>query len=577
MKKEKKTKKKVSLKPYLAAMFRGNMFRLFLAGMEVLLNVAVNLFIAWLLQQIMDLIGGENTGFTLWELVGLTGLCIGLCALGCFLGYHSRPQFLSRGIAQYRAYVFRRLTQKSASAFSGENTSLYLSALSSDAATIETGLLENLMPTLESSLLFAGALTMMFLYSPLLTLISIGLSLLPLVASILTGSRAEEAEKQVSQANASFLDTLKDALTGFPVVKAFRAEGQICGLVEERVQSLAQANTRKRKVSVFVGFLAAASGLIAQFGVFLAGAYLAVTRGTVTAGTVVVFVQMINYVLAPLGNIPTYLARGRAALALMRKLGEALEDNVREGGTREKDHLAWGISLEHLRFGYVPEQPVLQDLTLTFEAGKRYAIVGASGSGKSTLLNMLMAAYPDYSGAVFYDDVEARDLKTEALYGLLSVIQQNVFLFNATIRENITLFSDFPEAEVDRAMALSGLSELVEQKGADFQCGENGCKLSGGEKQRVAIARSLLRQSSVLLVDEATAALDPQTARQVAQAILDLDGMTRIVVTHALEESLLEQYDGIVALKGGRAVETGTFRELMAARGYFYSLFNLAQ
>lgn len=152
-----------------------------------------------------------------------------------------------------------------------------------------------------------------------------------------------------------------------------------------------------------------------------------------------------------------------------------------------------------------------------------------------------------------------------------------MFVFDASIRENITMFRDFPAADVDDAIALSGLSELIAQHGENYQCGENGRGLSGGEKQRISIARSLLQKSSVLLADEATAALDAQTAYQVTDDILKLDGITRIIVTHALAGPLIRQYDGIIVLKDGRIVENGTFEDLMEQKGYFYALYTIAQ
>ena len=157
------------------------------------------------------------------------------------------------------------------------------------------------------------------------------------------------------------------------------------------------------------------------------------------------------------------------------------------------------------------------------------------------------------------------------------MIQNNLFVFNASIRDNITMFRDFPKEEVDRAAALSGLSGLIEEKGGEYLCGENGANLSGGEKQRISIARSLLRKNQVLLVDEATAALDAKTAWQVFDAILNLEELTRIVVTHSLEEALMRRYDRIVALKDGRIADCGSFDELMEKKGYFYSLFTVAQ
>lgn len=203
--------------------------------------------------------------------------------------------------------------------------------------------------------------------------------------------------------------------------------------------------------------------------------------------------------------------------------------------------------------------------------------MGASGSGKSTFLNLLMAGHGTYTGQICYDGHEVKNISSESLYDISSMIQQNVFIFNASIRDNITMFHEFPRAEVDRAIELSGLSMLVEDRGEDYLCGENGSGLSGGEKQRVSIARSLLKKSKVLLVDEATAALDAETAYQVSGSILSLEGVTGIVVTHTLDEALLRRYDGIIALKNGSIVESGTFDQLIAEKGYFYSLFTIAQ
>ena len=172
---------------------------------------------------------------------------------------------------------------------------------------------------------------------------------------------------------------------------------------------------------------------------------------------------------------------------------------------------------------------------------------------------------------------EVKNISSESLYDIVSMIQQNVFVFNASIRDNITMFHEFPKVEVDRAIELSGLSKLIADRGEDYLCGENGSGLSGGEKQRISIARSLLKQSQVLLVDEATAALDARTAYQVSSAILDLSGLTRIVVTHALDEALLKRYDCILTLKNGSIAEADTFDRLMENKGYFYSLYTVAQ
>lgn len=569
-------KKASKIRPYIHQFYRGNGGYFALALFATLSTAAVNMLISWLLQQVVDLVSGENA-LALGQLALMCLAALGMIALSSGCGYFSMPRFVAKAMQQYKTYVFERLSKKGIAAFAGENSSLYISALSNDAAVIESDYVNSLFDIVQQCLMFAAALTMMLLYNPLLTVISIGLSALPIVVSILAGGRMAVAEKQVSDLNETYMSTLKDSLTGFSVIKSFRAEAQMCKLFAAEVSKVAKAKEKSKKLTIVIGMCSSIASVIVQLGVFLVGAWLALAGKGVTAGTVLVFVQLLNYVLSPIGALPTYFAQRKAAKALIGKLANALEENVRTEGATEKHTLDKGIRLEKVSFGYGADKPVLHDVSLDFQAGKRYAIVGASGSGKSTLLNLLMASSGSYSGSICYDDAELRSLGNESLYEMVSVVQQNVFIFNASIRDNITMFADFPKEEVERAIRLSGLSQLIAQRGEDYLCGENGSGLSGGEKQRISIARTLLKKAQVLLVDEATAALDAQTAYQVSSAILNLEGITRIVVTHALDEHLLRQYDGIITLKNGSIVESGTFEELIAAKGYFYSLYTISQ
>lgn len=565
------------IRPYTRQFYRKNGFCFALALVQIVLMTAANLLISWLIQQILDLVAGEQIAFSLSELMGISALCIAGIVAAFVCAYFSKPRFISRAIGQYKNYVFEQLSKKSISAFSTENTSLYISALSNDAAAIENNYLSNLFGIIEQSLMFVAALVMMFCYNPLLTVVSVALSLLPIVVSILAGSRVAVAEKHVSDQNEAYMSTLRDSLVGFSVIKSFRAELQMCRMFAEGVRQVSDAKEKRRKISILIQMFSSIARVVVQLGVFLVGAYLALSGQSVTVGTVLVFVQLLNYVLTPITQIPTYLAECKAAKALIRKLADALTQNIREEGMTEPHHLTDGIHLQDVSFGYEAGKPVLQDINFTFQAGKSYAIVGASGSGKSTLLNLLMASHREYAGSIRYDDVELKQISSHSLYEMVSVIQQNVFLFHSSIQDNITMFSDFPKEEVDRAIELSGLSALIASRGEQDLCGENGSGLSGGEKQRISIARSLLKKAQVLLVDEATAALDAQTAFQVSSAILDLHNLTRIVVTHSLDENLLKRYDCVLTLKNGRITESGSFEELMEKKGYLYSLFTISQ
>ena len=379
----------------------------------------------------------------------------------------------------------------------------------------------------------------------------------------------------MSDQNEGFVAQVKDFLSGFSVIKSFKAEGEANRLFQAANAETERVKEHRRRWDAMLSAATQQCGTLLQIGIFFYGAWLAI-GGNIPMGTVLITLNLCNCFTQPIRIVPQYWASRKAALTLIEKLSQITKENAGHAGVAIPARLERGITLDHVTFGYVPDKPVLKDLSLTFEPGKKYAIVGSSGSGKSTLLSLLMGSYTDYAGSIAIDGQELREVDTDSLYDLASLIGQNVFLFDDTVRRNITMFRDFPAEQVETAVKRSGLSELVAQRGEDYRCGENGVNLSGGERQRVSIARALLRGTPVLLLDEATAALDNQTAFEVTDAILHLDGLTRIVVTHRLDEALMDQYDEIIVLKDGRVREAGTYRQLMEKKEFFYSLFTLA-
>lgn len=536
-----------------------------------------NLIVTWLMQQLIDAASGLPGALPLGQLAWITGGFILLCAALMLLKYASEPRFIEKAMRQYKDFAFQKLTEKSISSFRAESTAAYLSALTNDAASIEADDLSQLLSVITKAVTFFGALAMMLWYSPLMTAIAAGVTVLPLIASLLTGGQLQAAEKRVSDQNRDFTAALSDCLGGFSVVKTFRAEKEIFRLFAESNRALEQEKFSRRRLKALVGMIGATTGIIAQLGVFLAGAYLALTGKGLTAGAVILFVNLMNFMIEPVAELPALLAARKAARGLIAKLADALEqDEVQPDGVQIAP-LMRQLRLEDVRFSYDGETEILRGVSAVFDAGKAYAIVGASGSGKSTLLNLLTTPGMAYAGKILLDGTELRTVSPESLYETVSVIQQNVFVFNASIRDNVTMFRSFPPEELAQAVRRAQLEALLAERGEDYLCGENGSGLSGGEKQRISIARSLLKHASVLLADEATAALDAQTAHQVTDDVLSLSGVTRIVVTHTLEQAALRRYDGILVLKDGRIAESGSFDDLMAQKGYFYALYTVSQ
>ena len=548
-----------------------------LAVFAALAAGSLNLILSWIIQQLMDTAAGKSGALSFRTLLLISAGFVLLCAGLSLLNYASQPRFLERAMRQYKDFAFKKLTGKSISSFRDESAAGYLSALTNDAASIETNYLAQMLAMITKAVTFVGALLLMCRYSLLMTAIAAGLTVLPLIASLLTGSRLQAVESRVSERNGEFTAALSDCLAGFTVVKNFRAEREIFRLFAQSNKALEHEKFTGRRIKTLVGMIGAVTGIFAQLGVFIAGVYLSMKGGSMTPGAVVLFVNLMNFIISPIAELPGLLACRKAALGLVDKLAAALERSSSREGSETLSRLEHGIRLENVSFAYEPGKTVLHGINAEFEAGRAYALVGGSGSGKSTLLNLLMAAETNYSGHILADGIELSDISTESLYGTMSAIQQNVFVFNASIKDNVSMFRDFPKTEMDEAIARAHLGALIRERGEDYLCGENGSGLSGGEKQRISIARSLLKKSSVLLADEVTAALDAQTAHRVSSDILDLQGITRIVVTHTLEESLLRRYDKIFVLRGGRIEEAGSFADLMANKGYFYALFTVAQ
>ena len=544
----------------------------------IILTIAMsslNLMISWLIQQIMDCTANQDMQALVRSAWIAASVVIAYTVANAV--YRAvYPRFLQRAMQQYRDYAFSRLTQKSLRSFSKEGTALYVSALTNDCTSIENNYLASTFTLIELLFCFLGALIMMLYYSPMMLVLAVALSFLPVAVSMTAGNRLTEQEKEISKKNERFVSIVNELLSGFPVIKSFRAETQASRLFSQRNEQAEEAKKNKRRTEQLISLLANDAGIIAQMGIFLAGAWLAISGKGVTAGVVIVFVQLMNYILNPISQVPLLWSNRKAAIALMEKLSDALSENVREEGREKLNGFSEKIEVKDLTYGYEPESHVLKDLDVQFDAGKSYAIVGGSGSGKSTLLNLLMGSSSNYQGEICIDGVSIKNIESESLYQLMTSVQQNVFVFNDTIRNNVTMFHEFPDKEVTLALERSGLSEFIEKRGEEFVCGENGANLSGGERQRISIARALLRKSPILLVDEATAALDAATARAVSFSILNLVGMTRIVVTHRLEEAILRRYDKILVMKNGTICEQGNFDTLMQQKGQFYSLFQSA-
>lgn len=544
---------------------------LVMAGIAMLILSIYNIVISWLLQTIIDIVSGDSS-MTILQ-VGIIAMITFLIFIAAYVIYRvARPKYLYQAMLCYKQKIFCKMIDKNLSSFRKENTSQYLSMYTNDAKMIEMYYFDSVLEMIDLTVSFVGALLLMLWYSPILTVFGLILSVLPIAASLPIANKMAEAERKVSDGNGEFVSIVRDILQGFPVIKSFQAEKEMKKNFFRENERMEHLKYQSRYIEESINLWGTAASVMMRLGIFLIGAWMSVSGYGVTPGIVLVFLQLMNYVISPIERIPSILAKRKAAIGLIEKMLVSVQINQEQMKENKIGMLKKGISLKDVSVS-IGNKNVLHHLNFEFEIGKKYAVVGSSGAGKSTLINTIMGGFSPVQGEVLFDGIDSREIQPESLFQVMALVQQSVFVFRDTIRNNITLFKEFDEEKVKKAADQAGLRELIDKRGLNDSCGENGNKLSGGERQRIAIARALLRGSQVLLLDEAIAALDNQTSYAVIDAVLSMKEMTEIIVTHRLEEKLLYQYDEILVMHAGEIVEKGTFQELMQKKGFFYSLY----
>ena len=563
------------VKNYVKLFFKENKFVAFLSMIVFIALSMIYTAISWILQIIFDYMAGKGS-FSLTTILLLVVSFMLSISLIFALKRSAYPRFLEKAMNQYKESVIKQLLKKSYSDFSLANSGTYLSVLTNDCERIQEKYLKKIFDFVQDVLMLVSSLALMIYYSPLLTVIALIISVLPMACSILTANGIATREEQVSKSNESYTALTKDVLNGVSVIKSFKAEQEVINRYQNQSKELEYTKNLREKTMTTVSALGTISSLGTQLGVMLVGAWMVNAHvGVITAGMVLAFTNLMNGVLQPISSLPQMLGEMKGAKKLISKMADYMSNAKEDSGEIIDDSIK-SVVLHDTSYAYDADHKVLKNVSLSLQAGKSYAIVGPSGAGKSSLINLLMGYYKDYEGSVQLNNHELSNVSKSSLYDKTTLMQQSVFMFDASILDNITLFKPFQDAQVDRVIHLAGLDDLIAAKGKDYQCGENGSHLSGGEKQRIAIARSLLKKSEILLVDEATSALDNETSANVTQSILDLQGILRLVVTHRLDANSLKQYDEILVMKSGELIERGNFEDLMNQKAYFYSLYTVS-
>lgn len=555
-----------SAKSYI---YKGNIFNFIILAINSLFQTAALIIISLMLEKIMAIATAKDLE-ALYEQGIMFLVLLVLSVLSYILITYLKPKYQKRAITQYKNNIYSQILEKNISNFNKYNTSTYISALTNDVHKIEEDFLFSIFDLITQITLFICTIVIMLIYSPLLTLAGIVLALLPFVGAIVVGGKLAINEKEISNQNASFMHFVKDNLIGFSTVKVFKAEKKIREFFDKNNNMLEDKKAKKIKTLTLMEMVQQVLSLVSQFGVFFIGAYISITSGDIAPSVILLFVQLMNYIISPLMQIPTVLSKRLACKPLFEKINRIIKiENNDNRNELIKDINS--ITIENLSFSY-DDKIILNDISHSFERNKSYAIVGSSGSGKTTLINLLLGRDNNYIGSIYYNNTEVRQISLDSLFEIASFVEQNVFVFDDSIINNITMYSQVEEELLNEVIIKSGLGDLIKEKGRDYRCGENGCNLSGGEKQRISIARALLKKSQLLLLDEATSALDNETSTSITKNLLEIDDSTKIMITHRLDKDILSKFDEIIVMKNGKIVEYGNYNELIDNNSVFKSL-----
>ena len=403
----------------------------------------------------------------------------------------------------------------------------------------------------------------------LIPILAIGLSIF--------NKKMKNVNRKIYSQLGEFNAGLENSLSGIRVVKAFANEEFEKKIFEGMIQ-----NYRKNKLA-FYKTMATSSSFnyvlmrLITLTSLVFGAYFTI-KGELTTGELVGFVLLANTFVKPIERINTMVEMYPKGFAGFKRFNEEIARNpaiVDSPNAKVAPHFNGNIHYDNVSFEYDDGRPVLENINLMIKAGEMVAFVGPSGAGKTTLINLLPRFYDTTKGSISIDGVNIKDYTLSSLRGQIGTVQQDVFLFNGTIRENVLYGKlDASDEEVERAIEAAKLKEVIEEfpEGLETPIGERGVKLSGGQKQRLSIARIFLKNPSILILDEATSALDTQTEQFIQNSFDELSkGRTTLVIAHRL--ATIKNVDRIIVVTPDGIVEQGTHKELLEKNGHYAELY----
>ena len=488
------------------------------------------------------------------EALGYMGLVFAITFSSWFFERLSRRSFTKiacGAVEQVRQRILEQVLHRTVAQYNAEGDAAYLSLLTTDLRTLYDDYYMSLFSIVFWGGIMLCALAMYLYISPVMLLAILLVTIPPLVLPRRMNERLKATRDAFSLQMADYTQQLKELLGGFEIIRSFLREDAYAALHQKAARKARESELDyQQSLNAMVTNTSLISNLIFPV-VMLVGLFLAFD-GRLTMGTVSTAASMANFVITPCHQIAQCWAKVKSSQGIRQRLEAAMAEPQAAEQGEPIGHIE-SIQCETVRFAYPnTAEPVLKDASLTVDAAQKVALVGESGCGKSTLAKLLFQYYPDYSGDILFNGRQVRTLNRTALYRRVGYIAQTAYLFHDTIRNNICLHEDFPDEQLAHAIAAAGLTDWVASlpDGLDTVISENGKNLSGGQRQRIGIARLALRSYDLIIADEITASLDPDTSQQVMENLIAMPCMV-VAITHDVAGSFMHQFDKVYRVEHG--------------------------
>jgi ATP-binding cassette subfamily C protein len=507
------------------------------------LNFEISFTILDLVNEVTD---GNMSGFASYatDLAILLSAQIPLRLLFSFL----RGRFIKNTLLKMKTEYIKKVFGKNINEFNKENNAKYISALTNDFNLIEIDYITGILKVLEGITNFLTGVIIIIIISPIILAVGIFVILVSVAISSIATRPVKKKNKERSTLLEEYSAFTKEVLSAFNIIKTNDLETRVSETFKKQSDKVQSKQYQIDKLISFVYALNNVNFGFTVFALLLTVSYLAIT-GIATIASVVVIIQNTFNIVGPIAELAEALPKIITSNALFEKIDASLKNIEDYKETKSFDGFKKKIELKNVSFSY-DNDLVLDDISLSFEKGKKYLVVGPSGGGKSTILRLLRKYFNPAKGTILIDGVNLKDIKKVDYFNKIANIEQQVFLFEDTLKNNLTLYKNYTNQEIMDAIKRAGLDDFLKThaEGLKYKIVDNGKNVSGGEKSRIAIARGLLNKADIILLDEAFASLDYNKAKEIEDSILALKNVTIINVSHVKIKENLGKYDIIYSV-----------------------------